>query len=188
MYLVLSANPVLQSLCCCLAAESHLTLKAHGIGCQAPVHAIFRRGDWNVLPLPSPGHLPHPRVEPKFPALAGGFFTTEPLGSPSVTIHAWNSILTTILWGGFSETQNRFHKLSLYFSTYFPNPEGSTHKFYVCLFKFFSTWKKFICMHVFISKPTCKIYIAGFNFFRTDKLYDVLFTICLFFFSVIYWY
>ena len=41
-------------------------------------------------------------------------------------------------------------------------------------------------MHVFISKPTCKIYIAGFNFFRTDKLYDVLFTICLFFFSVIY--
>ena len=32
------------------------------------------------LPFPSPGYLPNPGIEPKSPALAGGFFTTEPPG------------------------------------------------------------------------------------------------------------
>jgi len=29
------------------------------------------------LPFPSPEDLPDPEIEPTFPALAGGFFTTE---------------------------------------------------------------------------------------------------------------
>jgi len=33
------------------------------------------------LPFPSPGDLPDPGIDPASPALAGGFFTTEPLGS-----------------------------------------------------------------------------------------------------------
>ena len=32
--------------------------------------------------FPSPGALPDPEIEPMSPALAGGFFTTEPLGKP----------------------------------------------------------------------------------------------------------
>jgi len=32
------------------------------------------------LPFPSPGDLLDPEVEPKSPALAGGFFTIEPSG------------------------------------------------------------------------------------------------------------
>ena len=36
------------------------------------------QGCWSRLPLPSPGDLPDPGIEPKSPALAGGFFTTEP--------------------------------------------------------------------------------------------------------------
>ena len=32
--------------------------------------------------LPSPGGLPDPGIEPTAPALAGGFFTTEPPGKP----------------------------------------------------------------------------------------------------------
>ena len=31
-------------------------------------------------PSPSPGDLPNPGIEPMFPALAGGSFTTEPPG------------------------------------------------------------------------------------------------------------
>ena len=31
------------------------------------------------MPFPSPGDFPDPRIEPVSPALAGGFFTTEPL-------------------------------------------------------------------------------------------------------------
>ena len=39
-----------------------------------------RKEYWIRLPFPSPGHLPHPGIEPQSPALAGGFFTTEPPG------------------------------------------------------------------------------------------------------------
>ena len=35
---------------------------------------------WSGLPFPSPGDLPDPAIEPVSPALAGGFFTTEPRG------------------------------------------------------------------------------------------------------------
>ena len=34
------------------------------------------------LPFPPPGNIPDPGIEPGFPALAGGFFTTEPPGKP----------------------------------------------------------------------------------------------------------
>ena len=44
-----------------------------------------RQEYWSGLPFPSPGYLPDPGVEPvspASPALAGGFFTTEPPGKP----------------------------------------------------------------------------------------------------------
>ena len=40
---------------------------------------------WTGLPFPTPGDLPNPGTEPTSPAspaLAGGFFTTEPPGKP----------------------------------------------------------------------------------------------------------
>ena len=36
------------------------------------------------MPFPSPGDLPHPVIEPVPSALAGGFFTAEPLGKPTL--------------------------------------------------------------------------------------------------------
>jgi len=39
-----------------------------------------RQEYWSGLPFPSPGDLPDPGIKPMPPALAGGFFTTEPLG------------------------------------------------------------------------------------------------------------
>ena len=44
-----------------------------------------RQEYWNGLPfrgVPSSGDLPDPGIEPVSPALAGGFFTTEPPGKP----------------------------------------------------------------------------------------------------------
>ena len=41
---------------------------------------------WCGLPFPSPGHLPDPGIEPTSPALAGGFFSTEPPGKPCLLI------------------------------------------------------------------------------------------------------
>ena len=42
-----------------------------------------RQEYWSGLPFPSPGDLLDPGIESVSPALAGGFFTTEPLGKPS---------------------------------------------------------------------------------------------------------
>ena len=53
---------------------------------QAPLTVEFSRQEhWNGLPFPTPGDLPNPGIEPTSPAspaLAGGFFTTEPPGKP----------------------------------------------------------------------------------------------------------
>ena len=45
-----------------------------------------RQEYWSGWPFPSPGDLPDPGMEPSPPALAGGFFTTEPPGKPLVFI------------------------------------------------------------------------------------------------------
>ena len=51
---------------------------------QAPLSMGFSRQEyWSGLPFPSPGDLLDPGIEPTspvFPALAGGFSTTEPPG------------------------------------------------------------------------------------------------------------
>ena len=54
---------------------------------QAPLPMGFSRQEyWSGLPLPPPGDLPHPGIEPMSPvspALARGFFTTEQTGKPN---------------------------------------------------------------------------------------------------------
>ena len=54
----------------------------HGLWpCQAPLSMGFPKQEyWSGLPFPLLGHLPDPGIEPVSPALAGGFFTTEPPG------------------------------------------------------------------------------------------------------------
>jgi len=50
---------------------------------QVPLFMGFLRQEyWSGLPFPSPGDLPDPGIKPASPALAGGFFTTEPPGKP----------------------------------------------------------------------------------------------------------
>ena len=41
-----------------------------------------RQEYWSVLSFSSSGDLLDPGIEPSLPALAGGFFTTEPPGKP----------------------------------------------------------------------------------------------------------
>ena len=49
----------------------------------APLSMGFPRQEyWSGLPFPSLGDLPGPGIEPASPALAGEFFTWEPLGKP----------------------------------------------------------------------------------------------------------
>ena len=54
------------------------------IACQAPLSMGFPRQEyWSGWPFPSPEDLPNPEIEPVYPVLAGGFYTTEPPGKPS---------------------------------------------------------------------------------------------------------
>ena len=54
---------------------------------QAPLSMEFSRQEyWRGLPFPSPGDLPDPGIEPVSHALAGGFFTLSPQGSPCYSI------------------------------------------------------------------------------------------------------
>ena len=61
------------------------------VALQAPLSLGFPRQEyWSGLPLPSPGDLPDPGIEPAFlasSALAGGFFTTEPSGKPCFSVY-----------------------------------------------------------------------------------------------------
>ena len=56
--------------------------------CSPPgssVHGIFPGKNNGVGCIPTPGDLPDPAIKPMspaFPALAGGFFTTEPPAKP----------------------------------------------------------------------------------------------------------
>ena len=55
--------------------------------CQASLFMGFPRQEyWCGLPFPSPEDLPNPGIKPASPALAGGFFTTEPPGKPTLPI------------------------------------------------------------------------------------------------------
>ena len=52
---------------------------------QAPLCMNFsQKKYWSGLPFPPPGDLPDPGIKPTSPALAGGFFTTEPPAKPWV--------------------------------------------------------------------------------------------------------
>ena len=50
------------------------------------VRGISRPEYWSGLPFPSPGDLPNPGIEPRFPALQADSLLSEPPGKP-ISIH-----------------------------------------------------------------------------------------------------
>ena len=49
---------------------------------DSSVHGILQARILEWVAMPSSGDLPDPGIKPVSPALAGGFFTAEPPGSP----------------------------------------------------------------------------------------------------------
>ena len=80
--------------CCCLVAKS-CPILCHPMDCSLPdssVHGILQARILEWVAIPFSRRSSWPRIEPKSPALAGGFFTTEPPGKPHVGL---GSILMT---------------------------------------------------------------------------------------------
>ena len=68
---------------------------------QSPGFFIFLKLPMSGLPFPSPGDLPNPGIEPMSPvssALAGRFFTIEPLGKPSDCLEEFDMTATYMIW------------------------------------------------------------------------------------------
>ena len=73
---------------------------------QASLSMRFSRQEyWGELPFPSPGDLPDPGIEPTSPALAGGFFTTEPPGKQSVQFSSVAELCLTLRPHGLQHTR-----------------------------------------------------------------------------------
>ena len=73
---------------CVLVTESCLTL-CDPMDCSLPgssVRGISQARILEWVAMPFPWDLPHSGIEPISPALADGFFTTEPLGNPVALI------------------------------------------------------------------------------------------------------
>ena len=68
----------------CSATKTCPTLCNPVVAPQAPLSMGFPRQEYgSSFPLPPPGDLPNPGVEPVSPSLAGGLFTTESAGKPT---------------------------------------------------------------------------------------------------------
>ena len=81
-------------MCCAVLSRSVMSnsfLTPWTLDRQVPLSMeVSRQEYWSGLPLPSPGDHPYPGIESvslASPALAGRFFTTEPLGKPPVKRH-----------------------------------------------------------------------------------------------------
>ena len=83
---LMSSSPAIILCACMLSHSVWLFATLQTAACQAPLSMGFSRQEhWSELPFPAPGDLPNPGIEPMFlesPALAGGFFTTQPPGKP----------------------------------------------------------------------------------------------------------
>ena len=98
---------------CCLVAKSCLTI-CDLMECSPPGSSLsmgfLRQEYWSGLPFPSPGDLPSPGIKPVSPALAGGFFITEPSRKPTKDISkrsilGYNSDLPTLALDKTHSTQ-----------------------------------------------------------------------------------
>ena len=83
----MSPNPILPMKVKSLVAQlCPILCNPITVACQAPLSMeLSRQEDWSGLPFASPGDLRGPGMELLSPSLAGGFFTTEPPGKPSIT-------------------------------------------------------------------------------------------------------
>ena len=87
---------------CAKSLQSSPTLATQlTVARQAPPSTGFSRQEyWHGLPCPSPGDLPKPGIESvsfMSPALAGGFFTTEPPGKPLFSSVQFSSVAQSCL-------------------------------------------------------------------------------------------
>ena len=82
--------------CVCVCAHAHTCTQScltpcYPMGSSLPgssIHGILQARIMEWAAMPSSRGSPHPEIEPRYPTLAGGFFTTAPPGKPLVIVIA----------------------------------------------------------------------------------------------------
>ena len=84
------------------------------IACQVPLSMEFSRQEyWSGLPLPSPGDLPNPGIEPGSPALHAYSLPSEPPGTPKSYLRSLDKLLKM---GSVLRRQKKIRKKSKYYA------------------------------------------------------------------------
>ena len=90
-----------KNVCMCVCEcerESCLVMSNCWVAYQAPQSMGFSWQEyWNGLPFPSPGDLPDPGLQPRFPSLQTDSLQPESLGKPPLRIFHHNPILMNIV-------------------------------------------------------------------------------------------
>ena len=90
-----------------------------------------RSGNWSGQPIPSPGYLPNPGIEPRFPALQANSLRAEPQGKPKNTRVGSLSLLQ----GNFLTQGLNLGLLHCRHIFYHLSHQGShIHIYYLCLY------------------------------------------------------
>ena len=79
---------------------------------HAPLSMGFPRQEyWSEVPIPSPGHLSNPGIEPWSPALQADSLPSEPPGKPTINLLVISEMITQIqfsTFGGFCDQVSLF--------------------------------------------------------------------------------
>ena len=76
---------VLSTVQVCMLSHVQLFATPRTVPHQIPLFmGLSMQEYWSGLPFPPPGDLLKPEIEPGSSALAGGFYTTGPLGNPTL--------------------------------------------------------------------------------------------------------
>ena len=108
-------------LCVCAESlQSCLSVTPWTVAHQAPLSMGFSRQEyWSGLPCPPPGDLPDPGIKCMYlmpPALAGGFFTTNSPGKPTLVYTLLvNSFMQSRCEQSFSETSKKIFLMRIAF-------------------------------------------------------------------------
>ena len=106
--------------CCCLVTKLHLTLcdpTDYSLP-ESSVHEISQARILECIALSFSRGSPQPRIQTRISWLAGGFFTTEPLGKPTVDLQCV-SFRCTAVFQSYIHLYLSFQSfpLSLHFSS-----------------------------------------------------------------------
>ena len=119
------------------------------VACQAPLSMRFPRQEYRSgLPFSSLGDLPDPGIEAMSPALAGGFFTTEPPGTPHKPLQS------ILIFSVYSDSLAVYHFLFQFFLFLYLLPFFLTipvfgFHWYFCLIQQLSFFSVFYFINIF---------------------------------------